>query len=138
VAQVIVFTNENGGTSLVSVASGVDIASYKESLNEPTAIIVDRSSLPTDEEFFNSWEINDSNLVSVNMVKAKSIAHNIRKMKREEEFKPYDDLISKRIPGTDFDNVEAERIKIRAKYEIMQNDIDNALNTAELKSILDQ
>ena len=39
--------------------------------------------------------------IVVNLTKAKTIAHEKRRMKREQEFKPHDDIIAKQIPGAD-------------------------------------
>lgn len=74
-------------------------------------------------------------MITVNMNKAKEISHNIRREKREEEFKPYDDAIAKQIPGQS-EGAEAQRQLIRDKYAVMQNEIDAAQNPEELKTIL--
>ena len=38
-------------------------------------------------------------MITINIDKAKTIAHDKRRAAREEEFKPYDDAIAKQIPG---------------------------------------
>ena len=63
--------------------------------------------------------------IVVNLTKAKTIAHEKRKLKRAEEFKPHDDIIAKQIPGEDATKAETERAKIRTKYATIQTDIDN-------------
>ena len=75
-------------------------------------------------------------MIKINLSKAKEISHNIRRAKREEEFKPLDDIISKKIPANNLDEVELERQKIRDKYEDIQNKIDSAKSPEELKKIL--
>jgi hypothetical protein len=38
-------------------------------------------------------------MITINIDKAKTIAHDKRREARTEEFKPYDDAIAKQIPG---------------------------------------
>tara|TARA_R100001509_G_scaffold6062_1_gene3578 strand:- start:851 stop:1102 length:252 start_codon:yes stop_codon:yes gene_type:complete len=75
--------------------------------------------------------------IVVNLTKAKTIAHEKRRMKREQEFKPHDDSIMKQIPGADTTKAEAERAKIRTKYATIQTDIDNAKTVDALKTVYD-
>lgn len=75
-------------------------------------------------------------MITINMDKAKGIAHNIRREKRAEEFKPYDDIIAKQIPGADSIAAEASRQVIREKYITIQSQIDIANTADELKSAL--
>ena len=73
--------------------------------------------------------------IVVNLTKAKTIAHERRKLKRAEEFKPHDDIIAKQIPGEDATKAETERAKIRTKYATIQTDIDNAKTVDALKTV---
>jgi hypothetical protein len=75
-------------------------------------------------------------MITINMDKAKEIAHNLRREKREEEFAPLDAIIMKQIPGQSADSVEQQRQAIRDKYAVMQNDINAAQAPQELKNIL--
>ena len=75
--------------------------------------------------------------IIVNLTKAKTIAHEKRKLKRAEEFKPHDDIIAKQIPGADATKAETERAKIRTKYATIQTDIDNAKTVDALKTVYD-
>ena len=68
--------------------------------------------------------------------KAKGIAHDIRRAARAEEFKPYDDIIAKQIPGTTAQEAEASRQAIRAKYEVVQAAIEAAGTVDEIKAAL--
>jgi len=76
-------------------------------------------------------------MISVNINKAKEIAHNIRREKRAEEFKPFDEVIVNQIPGTDAVAAEEARQVIRDKYATMQEAIDTAQEPQQLKNILD-
>ena len=73
--------------------------------------------------------------IVVNLTKAKTIAHEKRKVKRAEEFKPHDDIIAKQIPGADATAAENARAAIRTKYATIQTDIDNAKTVDELKTV---
>ncbi len=75
-------------------------------------------------------------MITVNMDKAKVIAHNIRREVRDLEFAPHDAVIMKQIPGTDVVAVEAARQAIRDKYAEMQVQIDAAQTPEELKAVL--
>lgn len=75
-------------------------------------------------------------MITVNIDKAKGIAHDIRREKRAEEFAPLDKIIAAQIPGTDFVAAEAERQAIRDKYAAIQQQIDAAGDVDALKAAL--
>jgi hypothetical protein len=75
--------------------------------------------------------------IVTNLTKAKTIAHEMRRASREEEFKPHDDIIAKQIPGADADAAETARATIRSKYETVQTDIDAAINETELLNVVE-
>lgn len=75
-------------------------------------------------------------MINVNVNKAKTIAHDMRRAAREEEFKPLDAVIMKQIPGIDAAQAEADRQAIRDKYAAMQADIDAAATPDEIKAAL--
>lgn len=75
-------------------------------------------------------------MITINVDKAKDIAHDIRRSRREKEFAPLDELVMKRIPGNNFDEVEQQRQAIRNKYEQMQNVIDSSQTVEEIKNAI--
>jgi len=75
--------------------------------------------------------------ITVNLTKAKTIAHEMRRVKRDEEFKPHDDIIMKQIPGADADAAEVSRASIRTKYATAQTNIDGAANVDALKTVVE-
>lgn len=75
-------------------------------------------------------------MIKVNLNKAKEIAHEHRRAARAEEFKPYDEVIMKQIPGNDMTEAEAARQTIRDKYATIQANIESATEVEELKEIL--
>ena len=76
-------------------------------------------------------------MIKINIDKAKDIAHTVRREVRNEEFKPFDEIISKQIPGNSFTEAENARIMIRQKYDAIQTQIDNSQTVDEIKSVLD-
>jgi len=75
--------------------------------------------------------------INVNLTKAKTIAHDMRRIKRAEEFAPHDEVIMKQIPGADSDAAEAARAEIRTKYETIQTNIDDAADVDTLKTVVE-
>ena len=75
-------------------------------------------------------------MIVVNLDKAKVIAHDKRRVARAEEFKPYDEVIMKQIPGVDLNQAEAARQTIRQKYAELQSQMDLAQSVDELKELL--
>ena len=75
-------------------------------------------------------------MITINVTKAKAIAHDKRREARAEEFKPYDEVIMKQIPGVDATAAEAARAAIRTKYSTMQSAIDEASTVDAIKSAM--
>lgn len=75
-------------------------------------------------------------MIKINLDKAKAIGHDMRRAARAEEFKPYDEVIMKQIPGNDAAEAEAARQAIREKYATIQEDIDAATTPDEIKQAL--
>jgi len=75
-------------------------------------------------------------MIVVNINKAKTIAHDMRRVARAEEFAPLDDLIMKQIPGTDVQAIEAQRQAIRDKYAQLQAQMDSAQTVEELRTLI--
>lgn len=76
-------------------------------------------------------------MITINIDKAKAIAHDKRRAARAEEFAPYDEVIAKRIPGTAEQEAEAARQAIRDKYAVIQSQIDAAETVDAIKAALD-
>jgi hypothetical protein len=72
-------------------------------------------------------------MISINMEKAKQIAHEKRRAARSKEFAPLD--IKATIPSEAGD-AEAARQVIRDKYDLMQKEMDSATSLEKLKSLL--
>lgn len=74
--------------------------------------------------------------ILINIQKAKGIGHDLRREARAKEFAPYDEIVSKQIPGNSVADAEAARQAIREKYAAMQSQIDAALTPDEIKQAL--
>lgn len=71
-------------------------------------------------------------MITINIDKAKTIVHDIRRAKRTAEFAPLD--IKATIPSEAV-AAEAARQAIRDKYAVIQTEIDSAPGIDELKLI---
>ena len=96
---------------------------------------IEESDVPLDRTFRNALE-NVGGKPVHSMVKAKLIAHEVRREKRDIEMKPWDDIVMKNIPGQDAAAAEVERKKIRDADTIKQNAMNNAPNITALKALL--
>jgi len=72
-------------------------------------------------------------MITVDMTKAKAIAHEQRRQARSAEFAPLD--IKATIPA-EAEAAEAERQAIRDKYAAMQTGMDAATTPEELKEMM--
>lgn len=129
----IIYTNEDGGVSIVVPAPGVSQAEAMKAV-PPTASaeVVHVSAISSDRTFRNAWEKNGRSIVH-NIDKAKNIAHEKRRNARTAEFAPLD--IEATIPAKAA-QAEAKRQVIRNKYDTMQVDIDAATDIDSLKSVI--
>jgi len=131
----IIYQNSEGGISIVHPTGDVPVKDLPAKLGLTDYEIVNDDAIPTDRTFRGAWRKDGTSVVE-NLAAAKEIAHEIRRAKRDEEFKPHDDVIAKQSPGADTDAAEASRATIRTKYATMQTSIDAASTTAEIKLAL--
>ena len=75
-------------------------------------------------------------MITIDMTKAKEIAHEKRRAARSAEFAPHDEVIMKQIPGVDAQAAEAARQAIRDKYATLQAQMDAAQTPEQLKALL--
>lgn len=74
-------------------------------------------------------------MITINITKAKNIAHDARRAARSAEFAPLD--IKATIPS-EAAAAEAARQTVRTKYAEIQTAIDAAVSTTALKTIMEQ
>ena len=130
----IIFQNETGGVSVIVPTGSVELA-LKDVPEGVPYEIVSADDIPSDRFFRNAW-IADGAAVAVDLGKAKDIGHDIRRIKRAEEFAPHDEVIAKQIPGVDVAEAEEARQAIRDKYSNIQDAIDTAKTPDKIKAAL--
>jgi hypothetical protein len=75
-------------------------------------------------------------MITINLDKAKTIAHEYRRAIREKEFEPLDAQIVKQLPNVDVQAVEQQRQVIRDKYAVVQTQIDISTTAEQIKTAL--
>lgn len=90
-----------------------------------------------DEFFRSAWQLSSSSLV-INLNKAKEFCHEKRRVKRDSLFAPYDKIIAAQIPNTDTVAIEQARQDIRVADALVQESINLATTTDELKTIIEK
>ena len=134
----IIYQNESGGVSVI-IPSGelsIEEVAAKDVPEGVAYEIVEDDAIPADRFFRNAWVANGA-AVEVDLDQAKEIGHTIRRQQRAEEFKPYDEVIMKQIPGQDMEAAEDAREEIRDKYAQVQEQIDAAASPDEIKAALE-
>ena len=133
----IIFQNESGGVSVIIPTGELPIEEVAaKDVPEGVAFeIVEDDAIPSDRTFRGAWVANGA-AVDVDLDKAKDIGHDIRRIKRAEEFAPHDEVIAKQIPGVDAAETEEARQAIRDKYSNIQDAIDTAKTPDKIKAAL--
>lgn len=137
-AQVIVHTAPEGNLVVTHPVNPNKTIDEIASAVVPDGIewfAVEEDDLPAQKNLRNAWEYDDG--VVVNVSKAKTLVHSLRRKVRSVELAPYDDVIAKQIPGTDVAQAETSRQAVREKYAKLQNDIDACTTAEQLQSIVD-
>jgi hypothetical protein len=130
-AQVIIFTNENGGVSTCVPTGEISIEAVLAKDCPAGAIIVEQSSLPTANDFYNAWELADG-VVTVNFSKAVEITKKRLRAKRVVLLEAQDVLFQRALEsGADTTAIVAEKQRLRD----ITNLADQATTLAELKAI---
>ncbi len=134
----IIYQNSEGGISVIIPTGELSIEEVAaKDVPEGVAYeIVEDDAIPSDRYFRNAWVANGA-AVEIDLDQAKSIGHDIRRQQRAEEFKPYDEVIMKQIPGADATAAEEARQEIRDKYAQVQEQIDAAATPDDIKAALE-
>jgi hypothetical protein len=131
----IIYQNETGGVSVIIPTESVELA-LKDVPEGVPYEIVDEADIPSDRYFRNAWVMGDC-CVEHDLDKCKEIGHDYRRQQRAEDFKPYDEVIAKQIPGADATAAEDARQQIRDKYALIQDVIEGASTPDEIKTALE-
>jgi hypothetical protein len=134
----IIYQNQEGGVSVIHPTGELSIEEVAAK-DVPAGVayeIVEDDAIPSDRFFRGAWVANGA-AVEVDLDQAKSIGHDIRRTQRAEEFKPYDEVIMKQIPGADATAAEEARQQIRFKYALIQDAIEVASTPDDIKAALE-
>ena len=131
-ANVIIFTNDNGGVSVCVPTGELDIQAVKAKDTPSTSIIVQDSELPqADNDFFDAWELSNGT-VSVNLTKAKALTKARLRREREPLLVAQDVLFQRaQESNTDTTAIVAEKNRLRN----ITNGADTCTTTAELRAL---
>ena len=131
-AQVIIFSNSNGGVSVCIPTGELDINAVKAKDTPSHSIIVDTADLPeADNDFFNAWELANG-VVTVNLDKAKEIIKARLRAEREPLLAAQDVLFQRaQETGADTTAIVAEKTRLRNITGL----VDTCTTTAELRSL---
>jgi len=134
--QRIIYSTDDGGVAVIVPAAECglsieEIAAKDVPAGKPYKI-VSVAGIPSDRLFRNAWDMKTQK-ITVDIGKAKTIAHDIRRAKRAAEFSPLD--VKATIPH-EAAAADASRQTIREKYATIQTQIDGATNVDELKQVV--
>jgi len=131
-AQVIIFTNSNGGVSVCIPTGELDIHAVKAKDTPSTSIIVQESELPQeDNDFFNAWELANG-VVTVNLDKAKELTRSRLRAQREPLLAAQDVLFQRaQETGGDTAAIVAEKQRLRDVTGL----VDACTTTAQLRAL---
>ena len=131
-AQVIIFTNDNGGVSVCIPTGELDINAVKAKDTPSHSIIVQDSELPqADNDFFNAWELANG-VVTVNIDKAKEITKARLRTQREPLLAAQDVLFQRALEsGADTTAIVAEKQRLRDVTTL----VDGCTTTTELRAL---
>jgi hypothetical protein len=130
-AQVIIYTNDNGGVSVCIPTGELSIEAVKEKDTPAGSLIVDTSILPTNNDFFNAWELVDG-VVTVNLSKAKEITKKRLRAEREPLLAAQDVLFQRaQEVGSDITAIVAKKQRLRDITSLA----DSATTLEALRSI---
>ena len=131
-AQVIIFSNSNGGVGVCIPTGELDIHAVKAKDTPSHSIIVQDSELPqADNDFFNAWELANG-VVTVNLDKAKEITKARLRAQREPLLAAQDVLFQRaQESGADTTAIVVEKNRLRD----ITGSVDRCTTTAQLRAL---
>jgi hypothetical protein len=131
----IIYQNSEGGLSVIIPTESVELA-LKDVPEGVPYEIVDVADIPSDRTFRGAWVMGDC-CIEHDLDKCKALGHDLRRIQRNAEFAPFDEIIAKQIPGADALAAEEARQAIREKYALIQDVIDIAEDPDTIKLALE-
>jgi len=131
-AQVIIYTNENGSIVVVYPTGELSIEETQAKDSPEGSLIVDSDSLPNEHnDFFNAWELNGTT-ITVSLTKAKDITKDRLRAEREPLLAAQDVLYMRATESNqDTTAIVAEKQRLR-NITILA---DTATTLDELKAL---
>ena len=112
-SNVIIFANEAGGVATCIPTGEISIEAVLAKDCPKGAIIVEQSSLPTDNDFYDAWELADGK-VTVSLAKAKEITKKRLRSEREPLLAAQDVAFQRALEsGADTSAIVAEKQRLR-------------------------
>ena len=141
-SQIVAYNSDSGLCLMTPSPRALQTRTIQEIANKdvPSSfsyVVINVSDLPIVRNFIDCWELKNNTIVE-NINKAKEICHEKRRTKRDSLFAPYDKIIAAQIPNTDTVAVEQARQDIRVADALVQESIDLATTTDELKTIIEK
>jgi hypothetical protein len=129
--QAIIFTNSNGGVSTCIPTGEISIEAVLAKDCPAGAIIVETSSLPTDNDFYDAWELADG-VVTVSLAKAKELTKKRLRSEREPLLAAQDVAFQRaQEANADTTAIVAEKNRLRDVTSLA----DSATTLGELRSL---
>ena len=131
-AQVIIYTNDNGGVSVCVPTGELPIEQVQTKDTPAGSIIVENNSLPNEHgDFFDAWELNGTT-VTVNLVKAKAITKDRLRVERTPLLQAQDVAFQRALEsGADTTAIVAEKQRLRDITQLA----DQATTLEQLKQL---
>jgi hypothetical protein len=131
----IIYQSESGGVAVIIPTESVELA-LKDVPEGVPYKIVEEADIPSDRFFRNAWVMGEC-CIEHDLDKCKALGHDLRRIQRNAEFAPFDEIIAKQIPGADALAAEEARQAIRDKYALIQDAIDVAADPDTIKIALE-
>ena len=123
-SQVIIFSNSNGGVSTCIPTGEISIEAVLEKDCPAGAIIVEQSSLPTANDFYDAWELADG-VVTVSFPKAVELTKKRLRAERTPLLAAQDVAFQRALEsGADTTAIVAEKQRLRDITSITVTTLD--------------
>jgi len=130
-SQVIIFTNKNGGVSVCVPTGEISIEAVQAKDTPVGSLIVNTSDLPTDNDFFDAWELVDG-VVTVSLAKAIEITKKRLRIERTPLLQAQDVAFQRALEsGADTTAIVAEKQRLRDITQLA----DQATTLEQLKQL---
>jgi hypothetical protein len=132
----IIYQSESGGVAVIIPTESVELALKDVPTGGIPYWVVDVADIPSDRTWRGAWVMGDC-CIEHDLDKCKALGHDLRRIQRNAEFKPFDEIIAKQIPGADALAAEEARQAVREKYALIQDAIDVAKDPDTIKIALE-